>query len=130
MEPVPQAHGETLLTQAPAAVNEIYPNETGARCKPSTNGGQPQGRGQALSNAQQERTRTTAGAGTRDRGHKNKPQYIAPSTMPPIKPHKPRNRTGVYRYTPNIKARTRGVISPPEKGHKKSPAHIGRGMYY
>ncbi len=35
MEPVPQAHGETLLTQAPAAVNEIYPNGTGARGKPS-----------------------------------------------------------------------------------------------
>ena len=35
MEPVPQAPGETLLTQAPAAVNEIYPNETGARGKPS-----------------------------------------------------------------------------------------------
>lgn len=125
MESVPQAHGETLLTLAPAAVNEIYPNETGASPQQwrtaTRTGASPQ---QCPTGTHTHNSRSgNTGQGTQEQAPIYSTLYNAP-----VKPHKPRKGAGVYRgYTPNIKALYR-VLQVAYIGHKRTPPNIG-GVY-
>lgn len=114
MEPVPQAHGETLLTQAPAAVNEIYPNETGARGKPS-----------AMPNRNAHARQQEQGHGTGDAIASPPPIYSTLNNAP-IKPHKPRKGAGVFGIYPRHKTPHTGQDRPRKKGIKK-PRPQGAG---
>lgn len=117
MEPVPQAHGETLLTRAPAAVNRIYPNGTGARGKPSA---MPNRNAHAQ---QQEREHGTGDTRT-------SPNIYSTLRNAPMKPHKPRKGAGVLGIYPRHKTPHKGRDRPRKKGIKKAPPTRGGDMYF
>ena len=70
-----------------------------------------------------------SGSGNTGQGTQEQAPIYNPLHNAPIKPHKPRNGTGVYRTIyPQYKSPYKGRYKPPEKGHKRTPPNIG-GVY-
>lgn len=60
-------------------------------------------------------------------GTQEQAPIYSPLHNAPIKPHKPRKGAGGYWDIPPAQNAAQGAGQATEKGHKKSPAHKGRG---